>query len=109
MNLAPQQLTINTKQFVEQVKQAWQNLANLFNGNISFGDGTNVDNINGVWAPTISVAGNFVVTHNLGRTPVGWFIVSKDGFEDVKLFSKTTTTITLVGQNGGVNLLLFIF
>lgn len=109
MNLAPQQLTINTKQFVEQIKQAWQNLASLFNGNISFGDGTNVDNINGAWATAASVAGNFVVNHNLGRTPVGWFIVSKDGFEDVKLISKTTTTITLAGQNGGVNLLLFIF
>jgi hypothetical protein len=107
--LSPQQLTISTTKFVEEIKQAWQSLAGLFNGGISFGDGTNVDNISGAWALALSVAGNFVVNHNLGRTPVGWFVVSKDGFEDVKLISKTSSTITLAGQNGGVNLTLFIF
>lgn len=108
-NLNPQQLTISPTKFVEEIKQAWQALASLFNGNVSFGDGTNVDNISGAWANAVTVAGNFTVNHNLNRTPVGVFMVKTDAFENLKFVSATQTTITLAGQNGGANVSLFIF
>lgn len=93
------------------IKRLWDQLSKAFNGNVSFGDGTSSDNVAGAWAgPVITVVspGVFVVTHNLGRIPVGWFIAKKDGFEDVKFISSTTTTLTLSGQVGGINITLFV-
>jgi hypothetical protein len=107
--LAPQQLTISPSKFVEELKQAWQSLARLFNGGVSFGDGTNIDNISGAWVPALTVIGNFTVSHNLGRVPVGTLMVKTDAFENLKFVSATATQITLAGQNGGANVLLFVF
>ena len=109
MRLTPQQLSITPNKFVDILKQAWQNLFGVLNGNVSFGDGTNADNINGVWANANSVIGNFTITHNLGRVPVGYLIVKSTAFEIVKFISSTTTQLTLAGQNGGSALTLFIF
>jgi len=109
VRLTPQQLSITLTKFVEEIKQAWQNLFFVLNGNVSFGDGVNTDNINGVWATANSAIGNFVINHNLGRVPTGYFIVKSTAFEVVKFVSATNTQITLAGQNGGSALTLFIF
>lgn len=108
MKLIPQ-LDITANKFVELLRQRWTQLAFLFNGNISFGDGTNSDNISGVWVTVNSVIGNFTVNHNLGRIPAGYIIASQTAFEVTKFVSSTTTQITLAGQNGGSALTLFIF
>lgn len=100
--------TIGTP-FEKAVRRLWELLAKALNGNISFGDGTSPDNINGVWISVNTTIANFVVTHNLGRIPVGWLLVNKNGFEDIKQVSSTTTTLTLAGLNGGIAVKLFIF
>jgi len=56
-------------------------LALIFQGLISFGDGTTEDNIDGRWA-TVADTGNadteFTFAHGLGRTPVGFFVMNID-------------------------------
>lgn len=98
------------KSFFDNFNRLYGQLASLINGSISFGDGTvgSTDNISGVWETALTVAGNFTVTHNLGRLPVGYLMVKNDAFENLKFISSTTTTIVLAGQNGGANILLFI-
>lgn len=96
------------KKFYDVIRDVYEKLATAFNGRIGFGDGTVPDNIDGVWVLALTVAGNFTITHNLGRIPAGWFMVKKDGFEDVKFISSTKTQLTLAGQNGGVNATFFI-
>jgi hypothetical protein len=95
--------------FYKVFNRLWQSMSFVLNGNVSFGDGTSTDNIQGVWATALTVIGNFTVTHNLGKIPVGYFIAGSDAFENIKFVSSTTTTITFAGQNGGANIRLFIF
>lgn len=97
-----------TNSFFRLFRNKWTQLVTLLNGQIGIGNGTTIDNINGVWVTVTTTQANFVVTHNLGRVPVGWQIWSKNGFEDLKFISSTTTTLTLAGLNGGVSVLLFI-
>lgn len=96
------------KTFFDVLNRLWQQLATLINGAISFGDGIDSSNIDGVWVPALTVAGNFTVTHNLNRAPIGYLWVKSDAFENIKFVSATTTQITLAGQNGGANILLFV-
>jgi len=94
--------------FFALIRRLYENIALAFKGQISFGDGIDVDNIRGTWKTAVSAAGNFTVNHNLGYIPTGWFMVKTDAFENLKFISSTTTQITLAGQNGGANILLFI-
>jgi len=96
------------KTFYDVINRLYGSLASTVNGSVSFGDGISTDNISGIWATALTVAGNFTVTHNLGRIPVGYLVMKSDAFENLKFISSTTTTITLAGQNGGANILLFI-
>lgn len=97
------------KTFYNILNRLWQSLALIINGNISFGNGIDKANIDGIWKTAVSVAGNFTVVHNLGRQPVGYLMVKSDAFENLKFVSSTTTQLVLAGQNGGANILLFIF
>lgn len=58
----------------------------ITNGGVSYGDGTNRQHINGNWA-TVADTGlvdtEFVVNHNLGRIPVGFHIFAKDQAGDL--------------------------
>ena len=96
------------KRFYDALNKITQATIQSVNGNISFGNGTNLDNINGSWVNATSVAGNFTITHNLGRIPAGWIMVNTDAFENLKFISSTATQMVLAGQNGGAHIRLFI-
>jgi len=100
-------------QFVQMLKQVYQNLIGVINGQIGFGDGTNLDNINGSWINVVApVAPNtdFTVNHNLGRLPVGYWIMEKDRACDVYTggVAATTTQLTLKATVASAVLRLFI-
>lgn len=97
------------KVFWDALNKVWGQLAIIINGGISFGDGTARGNIDGVLVTATTVAGNFTVTHGLNRTPVGYWMVKSDAFENLKFVSSTASQITLAGQNGGAHITLFVF
>lgn len=99
--------------FVQMIKSIYQGLVNVLLGNVGFGDGTNLDNINGFWAPVITPGAantDFTITHNLGRVPVGYIVMTKSAACDVYTGSvlATKTQITLRATVGTVTLKLFI-
>jgi hypothetical protein len=96
-------------EFVGQLHTTYQNLSQAFNGGVSYGDGTNTENIDGSWASVTTPAGNFTVTHGLNRVPVGVHVTQKSAFCDVFTVSSTKTTITLQASAAGVAIKLFIF
>lgn len=102
------------KQFVNMLRRIYERLARVVNGQISFGDGINADNIDGVWASstTPGVANtDFTVTHNLGRIPVGYIPVTKSAATDVYTGSvaATATQLTLRATGTNVSVKCFIF
>jgi hypothetical protein len=109
--IAPSQRALDT--FVLMLRKIYVNLASAFNGNIGFGDGTLTDNLNGAWASPVTpgaVNTDFTVTHNLGRIPVGYLVMSKSAACDVYTGSvgATKTQLTLRATVAGVTLKLFI-
>lgn len=107
----PEQKSLSN--FVQMIKNIYQNFTQAFNGNIGFGDGTNADNINGSWINVVApVAPNtdFTVNHNLGRLPVGYWIMQKDRACDVYTggVASTTTALTLRATVASAVLRLFI-
>src|ERR1700679_1392834 len=77
---------MSVQSFVYMLQTLWQSLASIINGNISFGNGSQSDNINGIWS-SVTTPGtpntNFTITHNLGRVPVGYIVMSKTAACDV--------------------------
>lgn len=99
--------------FLQMLRKVYTNLALTFNGKIGFGDGTNFDNISGTWANTTAPAApntDFTITHNLGRVPVGYWVMQKDRACDVYTGSvaATTTQLTLRATVASAVLRLFI-
>lgn len=99
--------------FVQQIKTIYQNLAQAINGNITFGDGTNTDNLNNAWINTTTpVAPNtdFTVDHNLDRIPAGYIVMEKDRAVDVYTGSvpATKTQLTLRATVASAVIRLFI-
>src|SRR6266436_6069231 len=99
--------------FVQMIRTVYQNFVVAFNGQIGFGDGTNLDNINGSWINVVApVAPNtdFTVNHNLGRLPVGDWIMQKDRATDVYTGSvaATATQLTLRATVASAVLRIFI-
>jgi hypothetical protein len=110
-------IVLPTKQslflFVQMIGKMWNNLAQLINGNVSFGDGTNADNINGAWANVVTpLAPNtdFTINHNLNRIPAGYLVMKKDRAVDVYdgSIAATTTQITLKATVASAAIRLFI-
>ncbi len=98
--------------FVQQLQTTYQDLSRAFNGGVSYGDGSNSENIDGSWASVITptpAGTNFTVTHGLNRIPVGVHVTQKNAFCDVLTVSSTTTTITLQASAAGAAIKLFIF
>jgi hypothetical protein len=96
-----------------QLQQLWQQMAQTVNHHISFGDGSQADNIDGVWATAITPTvpdTDFVVQHNLQRIPVGVDLKMKNAACDIYLGSvpATSTTITLKATGINVTVSLFI-
>jgi hypothetical protein len=99
--------------FTRMLFSLWQGLALLINGNITFGDGTIIDNINGTWFNiTAPVAPNtdFTLNHNLNRIPAGYLVMEKDRACDVYTGSvaPTTTQITLRATVASAVLRIFV-
>lgn len=99
--------------FTNMLQKIYRNLATVVNGKIGFGDGTNADNIDGVWATVTFALANTdtAITHNLGRVPVGYHVVSKSVSADIfnGVAAWTTTQLTLQSSVAGVTVRLFIF
>lgn len=99
--------------FVQMLKNVYQNLVGVVNGQIGFGDGTNLDNINGSWINVVTpVAPNtdFTVNHNLQRIPSGYWIMQKDRAVDVYTggVPSTSTQLTLRATVASAVIRLFI-
>src|SRR5208282_1661434 len=99
--------------FGAMLQKMWRNLSLIINGQINFGDGTNRNNIDGVWANLTTPGApntDFTVTHNLGRIPVGYWIMEKDRAVDVYTGSvvATTSQITLRATVASAVIRLFI-
>jgi hypothetical protein len=99
--------------YVAQVQKAWQQAGRIINGQLSFGDGLSPDNIAGRWVDVVTpgvVNTDFTVTHNLGRLPVGYWIMQKDKACDVYQggIVSTLTQLTLKASVATATLKLFI-
>jgi hypothetical protein len=69
-------------QLIGEIGQAYDFVQSAINGRLSFGDGTDIDNIKGKWVEFTSHATpdtEFTVTHDLGAIPVGFIDV---GYKD---------------------------
>jgi hypothetical protein len=103
----------NLSRFARMMLTLWQNLAYVLKGQIGFGDGTNLDNINGFWAtvPDTGLANtDFTITHNLGRIPVGYITMTASIATDIYTgsVSATKTQITLRSSAAHAAMSLFI-
>lgn len=93
-------------------RRLYEQLAKAFNGQVSFGNGVKKDNIDGVWVSFTQAIANvdFVLTHNLGRIPVGYIPMTKSVASDVYngTVAPTKTQITLKVSVAPVTINLFI-
>ena len=97
------------------LRRLYEQLARIINGLISFGDGTNTDNMNGSWqnfTTPLTPNTDFTLIHNLGRQAVGYIVVAKSATCDV--FTSATsnpnpgTQIILQATGASVVMRLFI-
>lgn len=110
-------LGLVTKQDIPSLKRvlqtSWQQATGVVNGNLSFGDGVDSDNINGKWVNFITPTTpdtDFFIIHNLGRLPVGYQIHMKSVAADLYNGSQpaTDTRICLRSNIGNVEMRVFI-
>jgi len=99
--------------FVTMLRSIYQNLVNVINGNLGFGDGTSIDNISGNWINVVAPGAantDFTVNHNLNRLPVGYLVMSKSASTDIYTGSiaGTKTQLTLRSTVAGVTIRLFV-
>jgi len=100
-------------QFIQMLKNIYNNLAQAINGNLTFGDGTFADNMLNAWVNTTTPATpntDFTVTHNLGKIPAGYIVMEKDRAVDVYTGSvpATDTQLTLRANTASAVIRLFI-
>jgi len=94
----PQDYTSLVDRFRQATKKYVERLANILNGQISFGNGTALDNMQGRWINAITPVApdtDFTVVHSLGRVPVGFITVSVDKAGVIYLGTVPATTINL--------------
>jgi len=99
-------------QFGGVIQKVYRNLIQVVNGRIGYGDGVHSDNIDGIWVSVTFALANTdtLITHNLGRLPVGYHVMTKSASCDVYTggVASTDTQITLRGTVAGVTVNLFI-
>lgn len=69
------------RRFIQLFSKQYERMASEINGHIGFGDVLSSENMDGVWVEFLTstdVDTDFVVTHNLGRVPVGYLIMTKN-------------------------------
>lgn len=104
----------NLTDFIRMFRRKWESVTSILNGRVGFGNGTDPDNVDLAWASATtpgSADTDFTVTHNLGRVPVGYIIVSRSAACDVYTGSvaSTATEITLKASATGVDIKLWVF
>lgn len=109
----PQDYTSIIDRFRQATKKYAERLANIINGQISFGNGTALDNMQGRWLNTVTpgVADtDFTIAHNLGRIPVGFITISVDkaGVIYKGSIAWTTSNITLKCSTATTTVRIFV-
>lgn len=99
--------------FQQAVKRYVEKIVSVLNGQVGFGNGTDLDNLQGRWINVTSsgVADtDFTVTHNLGRIPVGFLLVAADKAAVVYrgTVAWTSTQMTLKASQASTVLRLFV-
>lgn len=121
---APEQLDISNQgnpqdyasaidRFRQATKKYAERLANIINGQLSFGNGTALDNMQGRWINTVTPGApntDFTVTHSLGRVPVGWLTISIDkaGVIYLGTIAATTQDLTLKCSTATTTIRIFV-
>lgn len=111
-NYPPSGVDSKTKSHMFTLRKVYEQLATAFNGLINFGNGLTRDNIDGEWVSFVTpgaVNTNFTVTHNLGRIPVGYIIMTKNAACDIYTgtVAGTATQFTLKATVAGVTVNVF--
>jgi len=94
--------------------RSWgEHLYKMLRGGLSYGDGTNSDNIAGQWAAVTSPGAantEFAVAHGLRKVPTGFHVLKKNAACDVYAGTTawTSTHIYLKATGTTVALTLFI-
>lgn len=108
---APEQLDVSNQgnpqdyksvidRFGQATKKYVERLANILNGQIGFGNGSSLDNMQGRWinvTTPVAPDTNFTVVHSLGRIPVGFITmqIDKAGIVYLGTISATAANLTL--------------
>jgi hypothetical protein len=98
--------------FAKAVLRAWQLLTGIVNGQLTFGDGVNLDNISGFWANVADTGAantDFVVTHNLGRIPAGYLTFSASIATDIYTGSTAATKTTVILRSSAAHAAVRLF
>ena len=109
----PQDYTSVIDRFRQATKKYAERLANIINGQLSFGNGTALDNMQGRWINTVTPGApdtDFTVTHSLGRVPVGWLTVSIDkaGVIYLGTIAATAQDLTLKCSTATTTIRIFV-
>jgi len=99
--------------FAQMLRRLYEALARTINGQLSFGNLSNLDNISGYWFSGTSPVGadtDFTITHSLGRVPMGYLVFSKAASCDVYTGSvvATSVTLTLRCTQSAIALVIFV-
>lgn len=95
------------------LNKLYQQMARVINGQLGFGDGSQLDNMAGAWAnvtSSVATGTEFAITHNLGYVPIGYLVFTQNKPASFYLGSSawTTTQIFLKADNSSVAVKLFI-
>jgi hypothetical protein len=109
----PQDYTSLIDRFRQATKRYVERLANILNGQISFGNGTALDNMQGRWVNVVTPVApdtDFTVAHSLGRIPVGFITVQVDkaGVIYLGTVAATTTDLTLKCSAASTTIRIFV-
>lgn len=101
------------KKLLLMLRKYYEQMSRIINGQLGFGDGTNADNIDGVWITVVTPGAantDFTVTHNLQRIPVGYLVMTKDRACDIYTGSvaSTKTQLTLKATTTSAVLTIFV-
>jgi len=109
----PQDYTSLIDRFRQATKKYVERLANILNGQISFGNGTALDNMQGRWINVVTPVApdtDFTITHSLGRIPVGFITIRADkaGVVYYGTIAATTTDLTLKCSTASTTIRIFV-
>jgi hypothetical protein len=97
------------------LRRIWEQMAKIANGSLSFGNGSQSDNIAGKWVTAVTPGApntDFVVVHNLGYTASGYIPMTKSAACDVytspTVNPNPTTEIILRATVAGVTINFFV-